>query len=297
MFENFKIMRVEVNGIGIHLRKGGSGPPVLLLHGYPQNHVEWHKVAPILAKKYTVVCPDLRGYGDSDKPLSSDEDLSTYCKRSTADDQISVMRALGFRRFHVVGHDRGVRVGLRMSLDHPEAIETFTNLDVVPSQDAFESMDASLAFSWFHWHLMRQPAPFPESMIGANPKLYLDFLFDNWTNVEEAITKEAYAEYLRCFSNPDTIRATCSDYRSVELDLEHDAIDQEQKLRYPVLVRWGGLMPKRPGWQAGSNLGMLTVWNRRADNVRGKSMNCGHFIPEEPPDELAYELISFYHLS
>ena len=184
-----------------------------------------------------------------------------------------------------------------MSLDHPEAIEKFTNLYVVPSQNAFESMNASQAFSWFHWHLMRQPAPFPENMIGANPKLYRDFLFHNWTNVEEAITKEAYAEYLRCFSNPDTIRATCSDYRSVELDLEHDAIDQEQKLRYPVLVRWGGLMPKRTGWQAGSNLGMLTVWNRRADNVRGKSMNCGHFIPEEPPDELAYELISFYHLS
>mgnify|MGYP001186791652 CR=1 FL=1 len=294
MFEGFEIRRVEVNGIGINLRKGGSGPPVLLLHGYPQTHVEWHKVAPILAENYTVVCPDLRGYGDSDKPLSSDADFSTYCKRTTADDQIAVMRALGFQHFHVVGHDRGVRVALRMALDHPKAIKTFTNLDVVPSQDAFESMDASLAFSWFHWHLMRQPAPFPENIIGANPKLYLDFLFDSWTSVEGAITPEAYAEYLRCFSNPDTIRATCADYRGVELDLEHDAIDRDRKLECPVLVLWGGVMPKRPGWQTGGSLDMMTVWKQRADNVRGKGMNCGHFISEERPHELVSELMDFY---
>ncbi len=297
MFEGFETRRIEVNGIGINLRKGGSGPPVLLLHGYPQTHVEWHKVAPILAENYTVVCPDLRGYGDSDKPYSSDADFSTYCKRTTADDQIAVMRALGFPHFHVVGHDRGVRVALRMSLDYPEAIETFTNLDVVPSQDAFENMDASLAFSWFHWHLMRQPSPFPENIIGANPRLYLDFLLDSWTNIEGAITTEAYAEYLRCFSDPDTIRATCSDYRSVELDLQHDAIDRDQKLKCPVLVLWGGKMPKRPGWQTGSSLDMMTVWKRRADNVRGKGMNCGHFIPEERPDELASELLHFYNNS
>lgn len=293
MFEGFETKRIDVGGVGIHLRQGGSGPPLLLLHGYPQTHVEWHKVAPGLAERFTVVCPDLRGYGDSDKPPSSDADFSTYCKRTTANDQVAVMKALGFDRFHLVGHDRGVRVGLRMALDHPDAVQSFVNLDVVPSADAFGAMDASLAYSWFHWHLMRQPAPFPETMIGANPKHYLDFLLDSWTNIEGAITPEAYAEYLRCFSDPDTIRATCADYRGVALDLEHDAVDRGRKLSCPVLVLWGGVMPKRPGWQTGGSLDMLTVWRERADNVRGKGMNCGHFIPEERPDELVAEILAF----
>lgn len=293
MFKGFGIKRIEVKGIGIHLRTAGSGPPLLLLHGYPQTHVEWHKVAPSLAEHFTVVCPDLRGYGDSDKPPSSDGDLLTYCKRTMANDQIGVMQALGFERFHVVGHDRGVRVGLRMALDHPNAIQSFTNLDVVPSQDAFESMDSSLAFSWFHWHLMRQPNPFPETLIGANPKFYLDFLLDSWTSIEGAITEEAYAEYLRCFSNADTIRATCADYRSVAVDLENDGVDRGRKLDCPVLVLWGGVMPKRPGWQTGGSLEMMAVWKQRAENIRGKGLNCGHFIPEERPEELVSELLPF----
>lgn len=297
MFEGFETKRIDVGGVGIHLRQGGSGPPLLLLHGYPQTHVEWHKVAPSLAEHFTVVCPDLRGYGDSDKPPSSDADFSTYCKRTTANDQVAVMQALGFDRFHLVGHDRGVRVGLRMALDHPDEVESFVNLDVVPSADAFGAMDASLAYSWFHWHLMRQPAPFPETMIGANPKHYLDFLLDSWTNVEGAITPEAYAEYLRCFSDPDTIRATCADYRGVSLDLEHDAEDRGRNLSCPVLVLWGGVMPKRPGWQTGGSLDMLTVWRERADDVRGKGMNCGHFIPEERPDELVAEILAFLGVS
>ena len=294
MFEGFETNRVEVDGCAIHVRHGGSGPPVLLLHGYPQTHVEWHKVAPALAAHYTVVCPDLRGYGDSDKPPSSDGDFTTYCKRTTANDQIAVMRELGFDNFHLVGHDRGVRVGLRMALDHPKAVRSFVNLDVVPSLDAFEAMDASLAYSWFHWLLMRQPAPFPETMIGADPKFYLDFLFDSWTAVEGALSDEAYAEYLRCFSDPDSIRATCADYRGVVLDIEHDKVDRDVRLECPVLVLWGGVMPKRPGWQTGGALDMMTVWRKRASDVSGKSMNCGHFIPEERPDELVEELLAFF---
>jgi len=294
VFENFREERIQGDGCEIYARVGGSGPPVLLLHGYPQSHVEWHKVAPQLAEQYTVVCPDLRGYGDSDKPPSSDADLSTYCKRAMADDQVAVMQELGFERFHLVGHDRGVRVGLRLALDHPEVVCSFTNLDVVPSLDAFEAMDASLAFSWFHWLLMRQPAPFPETMIGANPQYYLDFLLDSWTSVEGALTAEAYAEYLRCFSNPETIRASCADYRGVVLDMEHDREDRGTRLSCPVLVLWGGVMPKRPGWQTGGSLDMLAVWQERALNVTGKSMNCGHFIPEERPDELVRELLDFF---
>lgn len=293
MFDGFQVSRIDCEGVAINVRHGGSGPPILLLHGYPQTYVEWHKVAPLLAETYTVICPDLRGYGDSEKPPSSDEDLSTYCKRTTSEDQLSLMRTLGFEAFHLVGHDRGSRVGLRMALDHPDAVRSFTTLDVVPSQDAFAVMDASLSFSWFHWHLMRQPAPFPETLIGANPKLYLDFLLDSWTGLEGAITEEAYTEYLRCFSNPETIRATCADYRGVVLDLEHDAVDQGTKLECPVLVLWSTYMPKRPGWQTGGSLDMMEVWRRRAANLRGRGMDCGHFIPEEQPEELAQELLSF----
>ncbi len=140
MFEGFERSRIDAAGCAIHVVHGGVGPPLLMLHGYPQTHVEWHKVAPRLAERYTVVCPDLRGYGNSDKPPSSDADLSTYCKRTTANDQVAVMQALGFEAFHLVGHDRGVRVGLRLALDHPERVLSLTNLDVVPSQEAFENM-------------------------------------------------------------------------------------------------------------------------------------------------------------
>ena len=167
MFEGFTHDRIVANGVGINLRYGGSGPPLLLLHGYPQTHVMWHKVAPSLAERYTVVVPDMRGYGDSDKPPAPDGDLSVYCKRTTANDQVEVMAMLGFESFHVVGHDRGARVGHRMALDHPARVRTFTCLDVVPSQAAFENMDADLAFAWFHWNLMRQPSPLPETLIGS----------------------------------------------------------------------------------------------------------------------------------
>lgn len=208
VFEHFTRTRVRANGISIHLVHGGQGPPLLLLHGYPQTHVEWHKIAPRLAERYHVVAPDLRGYGDSDKPPSAPGDHEVYCKRTTARDQIDVMAALGFETFHVVGHDRGVRVAHRMALDHPERVTTLTSLDVVPSQAAFEHMDRELSFSWFHWHLMRQPSPLPETLIGNSAKTYLDFLLANWTGIEGAITDEAYAEYWRCFQDPETIRAT-----------------------------------------------------------------------------------------
>ena len=293
MFEDFKRSRIDAAGCGINVRHGGSGPPLLLLHGYPQSHVEWHKVAPRLAERYSIVCPDLRGYGDSHKPASSDGDLSTYCKRTSANDQVAVMQTLGFETFHLVGHDRGVRVGLRLALDHPDKVLSLTNLDVVPSQEAFENMDASLAFSWFHWHLMRQPAPFPETVIAGNAKLFLDFFLDRWSAVPGAFTDEAYAEYLRCFSNPETIRASCADYRGVKLDLEHDDADRGTRLSCPVLVLWAGNMPKRPGWQTGSALNMLSVWKARAEDVRGRALDCGHFIPEEAPESLITELLDF----
>ena len=293
MFESFTKTRITANGVSINLVHAGSGAPLLLLHGYPQTHVMWHKAAPLLAEHHTVVAPDLRGYGDSDKPPAPEGDLSVFCKRVTATDQVEVMKHLGYDSFHVVGHDRGARVGHRMALDHPACVRTFTSLDVVPSQAAFDNMDADLSFAWFHWHLMRQPAPLPETLIGNSAKQYLDFLLERWTAVEGSITEEAYAEYLRCFDDPDTIRATCLDYRGVALDLEHDEKDRGRTLDCPVLALWGGNMAKRPGWQTGKHLDMLTVWRERADDVRGRSLDCGHFIPEERPEEMVSEILSF----
>ena len=293
MFNNFTKTQIKANGVSINLVHGGVGPPLLLLHGYPQTHVEWHKIAPKLAEHYTVVAPDLRGYGDSEKPPASKGDLSVYCKRTTAQDQVEVMAELGFESFHVVGHDRGARVGHRMALDHPDRVRTFTSLDVVPSQAAFDHMDSQLSFAWFHWHLMRQPSPLPETLIGNSAKVYLDFLLEQWTAIDGSITDEAYAEYLRCFNNPETIRATCLDYRGVELDLKHDEADRGRKLTRPVLLLWGSNMAKRPGWQTGASLDMLTVWRERAVDVRGKPLDCGHFLPEELPEETTAELLAF----
>ena len=293
MFDGFTTFDVQANGIRIHVARGGSGPPLLLLHGYPQTHVEWHKIAPRLAQQYTVVAPDLRGYGDSEKPIAEEGDLSVFCKRTTASDQIELMLKLGFESFHVVGHDRGARVGHRMALDYPGRIFSFTTIDVVPSQAAFDHMDSQLAFAWFHWHLMRQPPPLPETLIGNSAQVFLDFLLERWSAIDGAITDEAYQEYLRCFSDPETIRATCLDYRGIELDLEHDEADRGRKISCPVLVLWGTQMSKRPGWQTGSTLDLLSTWRERATDVRGRGLECGHFLPEELPDETCDEILKF----
>ena len=292
MFEGFTRTAIETSETVINLVYGGDGPPLLLLHGYPQTHTMWHKAAPLLARRYTVVAPDLRGYGDSGKPDSS-SGLEVYCKRRTAQDQLEVMTALGYRQFHLVGHDRGARVAHRLTLDAPERVLSLVSLDVTPSQQAFEGMDADLAFSWFHWHLMRQEPPFPETLIGSNPQFYLDYLLERWTAVPGAITPEAYAEYLRCFDNPETIRATCADYRAIVVDLEHDAADRHRRIECPVLALWGGNMAKRPGWQTGRGLDLLSAWRQRAVEVSGRALDCGHFLAEEAPEETANEILQF----
>ena len=180
-----------------------------------------------------------------------------------------------------------------MALDDPDRVSTLTSLDVVPSQAAVDHMDRQLAFSWFHWHLMRQPSPLPETMISNSAQVYLDFLLERWCAIDGSITSAAYEEYLRCFDDPETIRATCMDYRSVELDLQHDEADRSRKLACPVLVLWGGNMAKRAGWQTGISLDMLSVWRERAEDVRGQALDCGHFLPEELPEETTALLLEF----
>ena len=293
MFDQFEKLRIKTSETEINLVQKGTGEPVLLLHGYPQTHVMWHKVAPILAEQFSVVVPDLRGYGDSDKPFEIDN-LELYSKRSMAKDQVEIMEKLGFESYHVVGHDRGARVGHRLTLDNASKVRSFTSLDVVPSETAFKNMNADLSFAWFHWHLMRQPYPLPETLIGNSAKTYLDFLFETWTAVENAITPEAYKEYLRCFNNQDTIRSTCLDYRSVETDIKHDQVDFDRKLQCPVLVLWAGNMKKRPGWQTGNKLNMIEVWKEKAEEVQGEVIDCGHFLPEEAPQKVASNLIEFF---
>ena len=294
MFNQFKKININTSGAKINLVYGGKGEPVLLLHGYPQTHVMWHKIAPALAEQFSVVIPDLRGYGDSSKPFE-ERNLEIYCKRNMAKDQVEVMEKLGFSSYHVVGHDRGARVGLRLALDFPDRVLSFTPLDVVPSETAFRNMNSDLSFAWFHWHLMRQPYPLPETLIGNSAKVYLDFLFERWTAVEGAITNEAYQEYLRCFNNTETIRSTCLDYRSVEQDILHDQLDLKSKLKCPVLVLWAGNMQKRKGWQTGNVLNMIDVWKERAENVIGRSIDSGHFLPEESPDDVLIELVNFFN--
>ena len=293
MFEGFTRTSIQANGVSINLVHGGDGPPLLLLHGYPQTHIEWHKIAPTLAEHYTVVAADLRGYGDSGKPSAAADDFSVYCKRTTGQDQIEVMAALGFDSFHLVGHDRGGRVAHRMARDHPGKVRTLVSLDVLPLTAAFENMDGALSYAWFHWHLMRQPAPFPETVIGNSADVVFNFILDSWTTIEGAITPEARAEYWRCFNDPETIRANCMDYRGVDHDLAHDAEDAGKKLACPVLMLWGGNMPKRPGWLTGQSMDVLAIWQDYAEDVRGKSLDCGHFLPEEAPEETAAEILAF----
>ena len=291
MFEGFTRMRIKTGDPAINLVRGGEGPPLLLLHGYPQTHVMWHKIAPRLAIHFTVVATDLRGYGDSDKPPAGD-DHSGYSKRAMAQDQIEVMECLGFDQFYVVGHDRGARVGHRMALDHSECVKKLVVLDVVATHKIFQSVDKNLATAYFHWFLMLQPAPLAETMIGNNAEFYLRWLLDRWCTVPGAITEEAFAEYYRCFKIPESIHATCEDYRAVSVDLIHDEADLDRKVTCPVLALWGTNQAQHPGWPSVAH-DVVATWKERAIDVRGKQLPGGHFLPEEAPDETFQELFTF----
>jgi len=287
MFEGFERHTVETGGAAINLVRGGSGPPLLLLHGYPQSHVMWHLVAPALARDFTVVAGDLRGYGDSSKP-PGDPDHLAYSKRAMAADQVEAMAKLGFERFFVAGHDRGGRVAHRMALDEPERVTRLAVLDIVPTHKVFASAGKELATAYFHWFFLIQPEPFPETLIGSDPDYYLRSRLERWGGAK-GFAPEAMDEYLRCFRDPAAIHATCEDYRAAAtIDLEHDEADLARKVGCPLLVLWGsqGVVARL--------YDPLACWRERAAEVSGRALECGHFLPEEAPDETAAALKAFF---
>ena len=287
MFEGFESKRIKTSETEINLKVGGNGPPLLLLHGYPQTHVLWHKIAPKLAEKFTVVAPDLRGYGDSGKP-TSDAEHSPYSKRAMAADQVEVMSALGFDTFSVVGHDRGGRVAHRMVRDYPERINKIAVLDIAPTATMYDATDKKFATAYYHWFFLIQPDGLPEHMIGCDPEFYLTRKLAKWGQNADAITPEARAEYLRCFSDPATIHATCEDYRAAAgLDLEHDALDAGKKIDNPLLVLWG------QGGFVAKAYDVLETWRDVATDVSGHAVPGGHFLPEEAPNETLKALLEF----
>lgn len=287
-FPGFTRHRIDTAGASINLVTGGSGPPLLLLHGYPQTHVMWRKVAPRLAADFTVVVPDLRGYGDSSKPPAG-ADFAAYSKRALAQDQIEVMKALGHDRFAVAGHDRGARVTHRLVRDHPDKITRAALLDIVPTLYRFETIDQKAATGSFHWFFLIQGRGLPERLIGSESEFYLRHMFGTLLRDQGAIEPAAFAEYLRCFQAPETIRATCDEYRAgASIDLAHDRADLAQKVKLPLLILWG----QHSG--QGSGYDLLKVWRDHAENVRGHGIDSGHFIPEEKPDEVCAALREFF---
>jgi haloacetate dehalogenase len=272
---------VRANGIRINLWAGGKGPPVLLLHGWPQTAQMWHKIAPVLAEQYTVVCPDLRGYGDSDKPRDG------YDKKTMARDMHELMLALGHARYAVVGHDRGGRVGHRLALDQAEAVARLCVLDIVPTHTVFMQTDRHLAAAYWHWFFFQAP-DLPEVMISAAPEPFLRHVLRSLSFQSGAIEEPMVQEYLRAFTLPGTIRATLEDYRAAATrDVEDDERDLALRVRCPLLTIWG---------EFGKMHGMfdvLATWRAKGDNVQGHALPCGHFIPEEAPEALLADLRTF----
>jgi haloacetate dehalogenase len=284
MFDGFVSKQIETRETVINLVEGGRGYPVLMLHGYPQTHVCWHRVAPVLAEKFTIVCPDLRGFGDSGKPLSDARHLA-YSKRVMACEQVEIMHSLGFDKFAVVGHDRGARVAHRMALDHPEKVTKLALLDIIPTRTAFANVDKEMATGAFNWFFSIQPDELPERLISAEPVFYLNWLLDHWAGSQNALDKEAVAEYERCFDE-QAIRATNEEFRAAAtIDLVHDEADKERKISCPTLVLWS-----RTSWTA---FDVLEIWQEHAEDVRGLAFDCGHFLPEEDSARTAAELTGF----
>jgi haloacetate dehalogenase len=285
VFEGFETTDVDTGEARIHVRHGGSGPPLLLLHGYPQTHAMWHLVAPALAEDFTVVAADLRGYGESSKPRTT-ADHWPYTKRAMARDQVAVMHALGFDRFAVCGHDRGARVGYRLALDHPERVTRLAVLDIVPTGEVFLRADREFGLGYYHWFFLAQPAPLPERLIAADPEAYYGY-----HGAAKLFASEALEEYRRFATDPETIHAMCEDYRAgATLDYAHDLADRNGRRRIgcPVLALWGAR------WHLEDWYDVLAIWCEWADDVTGRALDCGHYVAEERPEETLAELRAFF---
>jgi haloacetate dehalogenase len=288
MFDGFEQFDIRTCGTTIHGRQGGSGPPVLLLHGIPETHLMWHQIAPQLAERFTVVVTDLRGYGQSGTPPST-PDHAPYSMREIARDQVKVMRALGHDRFAVVGHDRGARCAYRLALDHPDAVRRLVVLDVLPTGDVFRQMNAELFLAFWVWAFLSAEEPIPERLIAQDPATIVNHMLDAWSERRDAIPGEVRAEYVAQFRDPATVHAICEEYRAAStLDRQHDEADRgNRKIACPVLALW-------------SHAGTVSVcddplaaWRVWADDVRGGPLSVGHFIPEEAPEETVRQLVPF----
>lgn len=289
LFPDFTRGRFQASGADIHYVRGGAGAPVLLLHGYPQTHACWHRIAPLLAQHYTVVCADLRGYGDSSKPAGL-PDHSNYSKRAMAQDMVELMASLGFERFHLVGHDRGGRVAHRLAADHPRRVHTLAVLDISPTLKMFESTNLAFATAYYHWFLMLQPPPLPEQMLAGRVPFNILGRVGRAEPDLSRFSEQAVREYIRCFADPAAIHASCEDYRAAgTIDLEHDRADRAggRKLPMPVLALWGseGVIARL--------FDCLADWREVAADVSGRALPCGHFVPEEAPAETLAEITAF----
>jgi haloacetate dehalogenase len=282
----FRSERLPANGVSINVTWGGDGPAVLLLHGYPQTHAMWNRVASDLAEQFTVVCPDLRGYGDSEKPPGGG-DHSAYSKREMARDQVEVMGQLGFEQFAVAGHDRGARVALRMVLDHPGKATRLAVLDIVPTRTIYATLNKARATTVWRYLFLVQPYDLPERLIDADPDFYLRWTLEEWAGTPDAISDEARSEYGRCFDRA-TIHASCEDYRAgASIDLVHDEADASVPLSCPLLAVWSSR-------GIGASYDVEAIWRERAADFRGVPLDCGHFLAEERPRETAQLLLDFF---
>jgi haloacetate dehalogenase len=294
-FKGFKTEEVKTSGAAIHTVYGGNrnGPPLLLLHGIPETHVLWRKVAPALAQDYFVVMTDLRGYGDSSKPAGGADHIA-YSKRAMAQDQVEVMKRLGFDKFALVGHDRGGRAAHRLALDHPEALTKLVILDIVPTYLLYQGITQEFATIFYHWFLMVQPPPFPETLVGNSAEYFLKctLLWLGGSKITDPlpawVEPAVFKEYLRTFRMPETIHAVCEDYRAAaSIDLAHDKVDLDKKIQCPLLILWSEKGPFHRLYD------VLQTWRDRAVEAQGHAMPTGHFLPEQMPEELTQELKTF----
>ncbi len=292
MLENFDHREITLGAYTLNVAIGGDGPPLLLLHGYPQTMAIWHRIAPRLAERFKLVMPDLPGYGASTGPAPDLENLH-YSKRAMADVMVALMDQFGFERFGVAGHDRGGRVGYRLTLDHPDQVTRYAALDIVPTLEVWEAMNWHSALEAYHWPFLAQPAPVPERLIGADPDFYITHLLERWAGDPDALEAEAVGDYVGQFHKPEVVAATCADYRAgATTDMAHDQADREagRKIDCPVLVVWGR------GYSVAGNASPAEIWQRWAVDVSEAALECGHFVAEEQPEACAAALEGFFAL-